>query len=439
MLGGGTFLTQNKVLSGTYINFVSAARASVSLSDRGVVAMPIELDWGAEGAVITCDAADFQKEAHKLFGYDFTHEKMLLLKELFKGAKLAHLYRTNVGGEKATATHNALTVEAKCSGIRGNDIRITIRSVVDAPSSFVVSTYLEDKKVDEQKAATIEELKENDFVRFTGSGALSATAGMSLSGGTNKATVNGAYSEFLEKIESYGLNIIAYPGTNETIKSLFVEFVKRMRDEHGIKIQAVLYKKSDADHEGIISVDTAVTSEGMTESDLVYWLAGKEAGCSINRSLVNAKYDGELKMDVNYKQRELEQAVKTGKILFHKVGEQIRLLDDINTFISFTKDKNEDFAQNQIIRILDQDAIETARIFNERYLGKENNNHAGRVNLWADYVTLAEELQRLGAITNFKSEDIKVELGSAKNAVMVEKKIQPVVAMTKLYVTVIVE
>lgn len=439
MLGGGTFLTQNKVLSGTYINFVSAARASVSLSDRGVVAMPIELDWGAEGAVITCDAADFQKEAHKLFGYDFTHEKMLLLRELFKGAKLAHLYRTNVGGEKATATHNALTVEAKCSGIRGNDIRITIRSVVDAPSSFVVSTYLEDKKVDEQKAATIEELKENDFVRFTGSGALSATAGMSLSGGTNKATVNGAYSEFLEKIESYGLNIIAYPGTNETIKSLFVEFVKRMRDEHGIKIQAVLYKKSDADHEGIISVDTAVTSEGMTESDLVYWLAGKEAGCSINRSLVNAKYDGELKMDVNYKQRELEQAVKTGKILFHKVGEQIRLLDDINTFISFTKDKNEDFAQNQIIRILDQDAIETARIFNERYLGKENNNHAGRVNLWADYVTLAEELQRLGAITNFKSEDIKVELGSAKNAVMVEKKIQPVVAMTKLYVTVIVE
>lgn len=201
----------------------------------------------------------------------------------------------------------------------------------------------------------------------------------------------------------------------------------------------MLYKKSDADHEGIISVDTAVTSEGMTESDLVYWLAGKEAGCSINRSLVNAKYDGELKMDVNYKQRELEQAVKTGKILFHKVGEQIRLLDDINTFISFTKDKNEDFAQNQIIRILDQDAIETARIFNERYLGKENNNHAGRVNLWADYVTLAEELQRLGAITNFKSEDIKVELGSAKNAVMVEKKIQPVVAMTKLYVTVIVE
>ncbi|HBF6506491.1 TPA: phage tail protein, partial [Clostridioides difficile] len=45
-LGGGTFVTQNKVLPGSYINFVSATRATSSLSDRGIVAMPLELDWG---------------------------------------------------------------------------------------------------------------------------------------------------------------------------------------------------------------------------------------------------------------------------------------------------------------------------------------------------------------------------------------------------------
>ena len=37
-LGGGTWLTQNKVLNGAYINFISAARASTNLSDRGYVA-----------------------------------------------------------------------------------------------------------------------------------------------------------------------------------------------------------------------------------------------------------------------------------------------------------------------------------------------------------------------------------------------------------------
>lgn len=35
-LGGGNFISQNKVLPGTYINFVSAAHASAALSDRGV-------------------------------------------------------------------------------------------------------------------------------------------------------------------------------------------------------------------------------------------------------------------------------------------------------------------------------------------------------------------------------------------------------------------
>ena len=48
-LGGGTFISQNKVLPGAYINFVSVAQASATLSDRGIVTMPLDLDWGAEG------------------------------------------------------------------------------------------------------------------------------------------------------------------------------------------------------------------------------------------------------------------------------------------------------------------------------------------------------------------------------------------------------
>ena len=45
-LGGGTFVTQNKKLPGSYINFVSAAKASATLSERGYATMPLELDWG---------------------------------------------------------------------------------------------------------------------------------------------------------------------------------------------------------------------------------------------------------------------------------------------------------------------------------------------------------------------------------------------------------
>ena len=47
-LGGGTFMTQNKVLPGAYINFVSRPRAMGSLGERGVVCVGMELDWGRD-------------------------------------------------------------------------------------------------------------------------------------------------------------------------------------------------------------------------------------------------------------------------------------------------------------------------------------------------------------------------------------------------------
>ena len=67
-LGGGSFISQNKVLPGAYINFVSAASASATLSDRGVVTMPLELDWGVEGEIFEVGVDDFQKNSMKYFG-----------------------------------------------------------------------------------------------------------------------------------------------------------------------------------------------------------------------------------------------------------------------------------------------------------------------------------------------------------------------------------
>lgn len=61
-LGGGTFTTMNKVLPGAYINFVSIARALGTMGERGIVAMPLEMDWGPEDEVITIDAESFKRK-----------------------------------------------------------------------------------------------------------------------------------------------------------------------------------------------------------------------------------------------------------------------------------------------------------------------------------------------------------------------------------------
>ena len=161
-LGGGTFTAQNKVLPGTYINFVSAASANTNLSDRGVATMPLELDWGVEGKVFEVTNEDFQKNSMKIFGYAFDDPKMKGLNDLFLGAQTLYAYRLNGGGVKAANT----IATALYSGTRGNDIRIAVQKNADDADKFDVITYLGTAKVDTQTVKTAKELVANDYVSF---------------------------------------------------------------------------------------------------------------------------------------------------------------------------------------------------------------------------------------------------------------------------------
>lgn len=79
--GGGVFTTQNKVLPGAYINFVSKARALGSIGERGIVAVPFIGSWGKENEVISLTAEDFQKSCLSVLGYSYTDDKILPLRE----------------------------------------------------------------------------------------------------------------------------------------------------------------------------------------------------------------------------------------------------------------------------------------------------------------------------------------------------------------------
>ncbi|HBF4438638.1 phage tail sheath family protein [Clostridioides difficile] len=431
-LGGGTFVTQNKVLPGAYINFVSATRATSSLSDRGIVAIPLELDWGIDEDVFQVTSDDFEKYSVKYFGYDYTHEKLKGLRDLFKNIRLGYFYKLNKG-VKASCT----IAIAKYSGIRGNDLKVIVTTNIDDNTKFDVVTLLDNKKVDTQIAKVITDLQDNDYVIWKKDATLEASAGLVFTGGTNGEAVTGAeYQAFLDKIESYSFNALGCLATTTEIKSLFVEFTKRMRDKVGAKFQTVLYKKSDADYEGVVSVENKIKDIGLVESSLIYWAAGVIAGCDINKSNTNKKYDGEFDVDVNYTQIQLEEALKTGKFIFHKVGDEVHVLEDINTFVSFTDDKNDDFSSNQSVRVLDQIANDIATLFNEKYLGKVPNDKAGRISFWNDVVKHHKELENIRAIEDFKTDDVSVELGNDKKTVIVSDAVKVINAMSKLYMTV---
>ncbi len=433
-LGGGTFVTQNKKLPGAYINFVSLARASAALFGRGICTMPLELDWGTDEEVFEVSNEDFRKDSMRLFGYAADHGKMKGLHDLFLHARTLYAYRVNSGGQKA---ENTFAV-ARCSGVRGNDLKIVIQANVDDDSLYDVSTYLGTMLVDSQTVSSASDLAENAYVKFKQEAELAVTAATPLSGGTNGTADGAAHQKYLDKIESYSYNTMGVAVTEDTIKKLYVSFNRRLRDEMGIKFQLVLYQ-SAADYMGTISVENKTLDEGWPESSLVYWVTGAECGCEVNRSCQNQRYDGSFTVFADYTQTQLAQGLDKGQFLLHRVNADIRVLEDINSMVTTTDTEGDIFKDNQVIRVIDQLGNDDAALFQTKYLGVVPNKASGRTSLWSDLKKLREDLQAIGAIENFTDEDLTVEQGDSKRSVVVTGTIEVVNAMGRLYMTNVVK
>lgn len=436
-LGGGTFLVQNKRLPGAYINTVSVASASATLSDRGYAALPLEMDWGPQGEIFTVEQGNFLKNSQKLFGYPYTSAALRPMREVFCHAKTVHFFRLGSSGVKASCTFGS----AKYPGIRGNALRVVITasegSTEQAPR-YDVETFLDTQKVETQEdISTAAELADNDFVVWKDDAVLALTASTPLTGGTNGTVEDGNYQTFLDAIESRTFNALGCTSTNDTIKKLFAAFTERMRNDVGKKFQCIGFRYL-ADDEGVISLKNTVTDEGADPAALIPWVVGVAAGTAVNKSATNMVYDGEYTPDTRYTQTQLEAGIQEGSFMLHDVDGETRVLSDINTFVSITDEKGADFSSNQTIRVLDQIANDIAVLFGTKYLGKVPNDGAGRISLWNDIVSHHQKLQAIRALEDFDPEGIIVEKGESKKSVAVSDHVTPVNAMEQLYMTVYV-
>lgn len=425
-LGGGTYTTQNKVLPGAYFQFISKATASASLSDRGVAAIALDLNWGASGKIFNVSALEFAKNSMSIFGYGYDADEMKNIRELFLHASTLHIYRLNGGGVQASNTY----AKALYAGTRGNDLKVVIQTNVDDETKFDVSLYLGSTKVDEQTVASASELVANDFVTWVTDATLEVTAGVSLEGGTNGTSNATAHQTFLDKLEAFtDTNAVGYAGDEDTIKALYISFAKRMRDEIGIKLQAVVFNKA-GDSIACVNVKNQV--------DLVPWVTGVVAGTAVNKSATNMLYDGEYEVNTDYTQTQLEDALKAGEFVLHSVNGDVKVLEDINSMVTTTDEQGDVFKDNQTVRVIDSIATSIASIFATKYLGKVQNNASGRTSLWSDVVKIHQNLADLNAIDGFETDDIVVEQGETKKSVAISGAITVVNTMTKLYMRTVV-
>lgn len=439
-LGGGSWAGQTKILPGAYINFVGARQASSALSDRGIAAMPYVSDWIPDDKYQYVTAEDYARDSMSVFGWPYGSNDIHMMDELYKHAVGAHLYCLNTDAVKAS---NSLGTATR-AGIRGNDITIVIAENTD--ESFNVRTYVtvdsEQRLVDEQDVNEGADLIDTAWVVWSDELELAETAGSPMTGGSNGVgrTLE-AYQAFLDLMEGYAFNTLGCNTDDAATTALFVQYTKRMRDQVGKKFQTVVYRAENADHEGIISVENAIVTEGEEtgEFGLVYWVTGAQAGCEINKSVMNQLYDGNYTVNVDYTQQELIDALQAGKFMFHRVNSDVRVLRDINTLTTTGADKNDNFKNNQVIRVIDQIGNDIALLFNTKYLGEIPNNESGRESLWADIVKHHTSLQDLEAIQDFDPTDVTVMAGDQIHQVRVDDRITPVGVMEQLYMTVVVE
>lgn len=438
-MAGGNFTVQNKVRPGAYINVKSAGKALGSMSDRGIVTLPLVLNWGEVKKVITLEpGSDFEK----ILGYGLLAPELILIRETFKRAGKILLYRVN-GGTKATKAATPLTVTAKYEGTRGNDITVKVLADVDVPSSFIVQTYLAGKLVDEQRSKTVEALVANDYVTFSGTGALTANAGIVLAGGTNTQATSSDYSDYFVAVQVYPFNTMALPVDDPVVKGAGATFVKRMGQEEGKDFQVVVADYANADNEGVISVKNGVVLDDgtvLTATQATAWVAGATAGANVNESNTYKAYDGAVDVNIKYTNSQIIEALNHGEWVFVEKDGKAIVEQDINSFTSFDPTKGKEFRKNRCVRVFHAIRNDIKRIFSDYYIGKCDNNEDGRNLFKGECINYFESLQGINAIQNFDaSTDIVVSAGHDVDAVVVDAWIQPVDSMEKLYMTVTVK
>lgn len=131
MLGGGTFVTQNKTLPGSYINFINASSASSTVTDRGVVAIALPLNKDA-GAVIEVTKGQFVTDCKNILGKAYDSKDMAVLREIFCHATKVVIYDLGADGEveDAIKAFEAHEFNVLCAyTVDSNDVNTYIAAV----------------------------------------------------------------------------------------------------------------------------------------------------------------------------------------------------------------------------------------------------------------------------------------------------------------------
>ena len=440
-MAGGTWTSQNKVRPGVYIRFQSVGGLGLTVGERGTVAICEPMSWGPVGQVMTVEAG---ANMVPFTGYDLTAPQNRFLNEIFKGSNRSSgpskvlLYRPAASSSaQAAATISPLTVTAKYPGARGNSISVAVTALTDPEGSFLVSTAVDGDIVDQQTAETVEELTDNDWVTFSGTGALAANTGTALTGGEDGTVQSAAYSAYLSAIEPYKFDVMIYDGSDTTVQDAMVSFIKNMAEKNGVYAQLVASGLTNPDSQYVINVGSGVIlSDGtaLTAAQTTWWVGGATAGARYNQDLTYANYPGAVDVSPLMTNSQYEAAIQAGQFVLWADDGQARVEYDINSLVTYTPEVGKVFHYNRTMRTISTIANDVYRQFSDGFIGVVNNNEDGRMQFKVAIVGYMLDIQANQGIKNFTADDVEVLSGEDVDAILVYVAIQVVGSANKIYI-----
>ncbi len=356
-MAGGTFdKAVGKVRPGMYMNFVDKNTETITGAARGIALIPLlNTSYGPAGEMITISgaAADAQKAKLGYSVYD-DNESMLLIREALKNAETVIVYICTEGTTAASGSGGGLSATAVYKGTRGNALTYTV--AVNPVSGYDVTVYLDGSKKELYEGITsADELTGSEYIVFEASGDLEAAAGVTLTGGEDATTTADDITAFLEAADNVKFNTMACPFDDDALKAAVVDKIKYMRENEGKKVQAAVADYA-ADYEGIINVTNSYELESgeLTTAQATAFVAGITAGASYTESNTYKTVEGAIAVVNAKSHEEAVEAINNGEFFFSVSEAGAVIVEyDINSFVSFTSDKGEDYRKNRIIRVLD--------------------------------------------------------------------------------------
>ena len=173
--------------------------------------------------------------------------------------------------------------------------------------------------------------------------------------------------------------------------------------------------------------------------EVVWWLAGAQAGAQYYQSLTYAAYPGAVDVAERRTAGQIESAIKAGDIVLAREFSQVRIETDINTLTTYTQDIGQVYRKNTTMRVCSSLANDLYREFSLNYLGKVKNNEEGRGLFKAAVLGRLKAMYERGALSERPvSEDVTVERGESPDSIVIAVALKIGDAVEKVYLTITV-